>query len=189
MLSVKIAEYSVRKQWISSEDKLWCIYALEKKLMTAVFLLSLIPFALFFHSFEQMAIYSCLLLLLRRRFGGWHAPSAGLCLLLSVAQVLLITVVIGPKLSELSLRSLLVFDAITMLTAIIVKPVYPKQVHFDQAIVKENNRRKNFLLLGIAMLQLILGIWYKDYLIYSLLASLTSVLSVAIEYVKQSASC
>ena len=58
-------------------------------------------------------------------------------------------------------------------------------IHFDQEIKRANTRKKNLVLLAVIVLQLLLGAFGKDVLVYSLLAVLAGVTSVYIEILQQ----
>ena len=45
-LSIAIAEASISRGWIKAQDKLWCAYAVEKKLISLCLFLLIIPIAL-----------------------------------------------------------------------------------------------------------------------------------------------
>lgn len=184
-LSIAIAEASISRGWIKAQDKLWCAYAVEKKLITLCFFLLMIPFAVALDVLPQAAVFSCVFYLLRRRFGGWHAPYAWLCQVISIALVLAVTLLVGPATMKFPSLVILGMDAIAMAVAIIQPPVYPPQLHFDQEIKRANTKKKNLLLIIVLALQLGVGIFVKDVLVYSFLAVLAGVISVYIEILQQ----
>lgn len=184
-LSLAIAEACSARGWIEARDKPWCAYAVEKKLISLCFFLLMIPVALALDVLPQTAIFSCVFYLLRRRYGGWHAPYAWLCQVISIALVLAVTMFVGPAMMQLSTLVVWGTDAIVMAIAIIQSPVYPPQLHFDQEIKRANTRKKNLVLLVVMALQLGLGTFVKAILIYSLLAVLAGVTSVYIELLQQ----
>ena len=184
-LSIAIAEASISRGWIKAQDKLWCTYAVEKKLIALCFFLLMIPFALLLNVLPQTAVFSCVFSLLRRRFGGWHAPFAWLCQVISVTLVLAVTLFVGPAMMQLPTLAVLGADVVVMVIAIVQPPVYPPQLHFDQETRQANTRKKNIVLLAVIALQLVLGALMKDVLVYSLLAVLAGVTSVYIEILQQ----
>lgn len=184
-LSLAIAEASISRGWIKVQDKLWCAYAVEKKLISLCFFLLMIPFAVVLDVLLQAAVFSCVFYLLRRRYGGWHAPYAWLCQVISIALVLAATLFVGPAIIQLPSFAVWGMDAIVMAVAIIQPPVYPPQLHFDQEIKRANAKKKNFVLLVVLVLQLGVGIFVKAVLVYSLLAVLAGVISVYIEVLQQ----
>ncbi len=184
-LSITIAEACISRGWIESQDKLWCAYAVEKKLISLCFFLLMIPFAVFLDVLLQAAVFAGVFYLLRRRFGGWHAPYAWLCQVISIALVLAATLFVGPAIMQLPSFAVWGMDAIVMAVAVIQPPVYPPQLHFDQEIKRANTKKKNFVLLIVLVLQFGLGIFVKDVLVYSFLAVLAGVISVYIEIVQQ----
>ena len=184
-LSLVIAEACISRGWISINDKFWCAYALEKKLLSLCFFLLLLPFAIVLGVLGQAAIFVFVFFLLRRRLGGWHAPYAWLCQAISIALVLVITLLIGPVMMKFPMPIILGVDAIVITISIMQSPVYPPQLHFDQEIKRANEQKKNHVLISILILQLGVGIFVKEILVYSLLAVLAGVISVYIEILQQ----
>lgn len=184
-LSIAIAEASISRGWIKAQDKLWCAYAVEKKLISLCLFLLIIPIALVLDVLLQALIFSCVFYLLRRRYGGWHAPYAWLCQVISIALVLVVTLFVGPAMMKFSSFALWVMDAIVMTVGILQPPVYPPQLHFDQKIKQANTKKKDLVLIVVLGLQLVGGILVKDVLVYSLLAVLAGVISVYIEILQQ----
>lgn len=184
-LSLAIAEACVSRGWIKAQEKSWCAYAVEKKLISLCFFLLMTPFAIALNVLPQAVMFACIFYLLRRRFGGWHAPYAWLCQVISVALVLIVTLFFGPAMMQLPSFVVCGMDAIVMAVAVIQPPVYPPQLHFNQEIIRANTKKKNIVLLIVVILQLGLGIFVKDIFVYSLLAVLAGVISVYIEILQQ----
>ena len=183
-LSLAIAEACISRGWIEAQKKSWCAYAVEKKLISLCFFLLMIPLAVVLDVLPQATVFSFDFYLLRR-YGGWHAPYAWLCQVISIALVLVVTLFVGPVIMQLP--SLVVWgaDTIVVTVAIMQPPVYPPQLHFDQEIKRANTNKKNLVLLIVLGLQLGLGIFVKDVLVYSLLAVLAGIISVYIEILQQ----
>ena len=184
-LSLAIAEACSARGWIQAQDKPWCAYAVEKKLISMCFFLLMIPFAVALGVLPQAAVFSCVFYLLRRRYGGWHAPYAWLCQVISITLVLAVTLFVGPAMMHLPTLVVWGMDAIIMAIAIVQPPVYPPQLHFDQEIKRANTRKKNLVLLAVIVLQFVLGAFGKNVLVYSLLAVFEGVTSVYIELLQQ----
>lgn len=184
-LSVKFANICIARRWIQAQDEPWCIYAIEKKLLTVPFFLFLTIISIILKIFPQTAIFTCVFYSLRRRFGGWHAPYAWLCQIISTALVLEVDFVLGPAILALPTSAVLCMDSGVMVTAWMRKPVYPIQTHFTDEIIVANNKKKNHIVLAVVVLQISFGLFYREALIYSLLAVLTGVISVYIEIMQQ----
>lgn len=182
--SVQIVDACLKRNLIQDEERLLCIYSVEKRLFTALFFLCLLPLSLLLHVFQQAAVYSLVLYLLRRRFGGWHASKAWACQLLSLLIVFVNTCLLGLLVKQLPIKIVWMIDALILMIALITKPIYPPQVHFGQDVVVANHRRKNLFLLIIILLQCV-GKRFADLMIYSMLAVLTCVISVYIENLRQ----
>lgn len=184
-LSLAIAEACISRGWIKAQKKSWCAYAVEKKLISLCFFLLMIPFAVILDVLPQAAVFACVFYLLRRRYGGWHAPYAWLCQVISITLVLATTLLVGPAMMKFPSLVIWGMDAIVMTIAIKQAPVYQPLLHFDQEIKRANTKKKNFLLIIVLVLQLGVGIFVKDVLVYSLLAVLAGVISVYIEILRQ----
>ena len=184
-LSLAIAEACTARGWISAQDTPWCAYAVENKLISICFFLLLIPLALFLNVLPEAAIFSCIFYLLRRRYGGWHAPYAWFCQIISIALVLATTLLIGPAILQLPLSLVCGINAVIMIIAILQPPVYPPQLHFDQKIKCANTKKKNHILLIVLTFQIGFGFFFRNVLVYSLLAVLAGVSSVYIEILQQ----
>lgn len=184
-LSIAIAEASISRGWIKAQDKLWCAYAVEKKLISLCFFMLMIPLAVVLDVLPQAAVFSCVFYLLRRRFGGWHAPYAWLCQVISIALVLAVTLLVGPAMMKFPSLVIWGMDAVVVAIAIMRPPVYPPQLHFDQEIKRANTKKKNLLLIIVLALQLGVGIFVKAVLVYSFFAVLAGVISVYIEILQQ----
>lgn len=184
-LSLAIADACISRGWIEAQKKFWCAYAVEKKLVSLCFFLLMIPLAVVLDVLPQATVFSFAFYLLRRRYGGWHAPYAWLCQVISIALVLVVTLFAGPMIIRLSPLMVWGADTIVVTVAITQPPVYPPQLHFDQEIKRANKNKKNLVLLIILGLQLGLGFFIKDVLVYSLLAVLAGIISVYIEILQQ----
>ena len=184
-LSLAIAEACSARGWIEVQDKSWCAYAVEKKLILLCFFLLTIPLVVVLNVLQQSLIFSCFFYLLRRRFGGWHAPYAWLCQVISITLVLIVTLLVGPALTQLPSLVIWYVNILVMAIAILQQPIYPPQLHFSQEIKQANAKKKNLVLITVLSLQLGLGSFVKDFLLYSLLAVLAGIISVYIEILHQ----
>ena len=184
-LSLAIADACVARGWIPAQKQPWCAYAVEKKLLSAVFFSLLTVLALLLGKLPETAIFAGVFYFLRRRYGGWHAPYAWLCQLISISLMLGAVLLAGPAAMEQPAIVVWVADVLVMSAAFLQRPVYPPQVHFDAAIKQANHQKKNQILWIVAALQLGIGPFYREMLVYSLLGVLAGILSVYIELVQQ----
>ena len=184
-LSIKIANKCISRNWITAERKQWCVYALETKIQAALLFCLIFMIAAFAGMLYQSIIYSCILYLLRKRFGGWHAPTAWLCQVISVAIVLAVVFFIAPKIMKLSLIKLWILKVVAFLFALLLKPVYPQKAHFSNGVIYANQRRKNILLFLVLTVQTCTFKRYSEILVYCMLAIYTGIISVLIEYTQQ----
>lgn len=184
-LSLKITERCFTRGWISEEERIWCAYALEQKLLTVFFFLILIPLVFVLGVLPEAIIFSFVFYFFRRRCGGWHAPYAWLCQGISIILVLVAVVLVGPILMEIPTKSIWAMNLTSMLIAFIRKPVYQPKMHFDLKVTMANNRKKQKFLFVLLITQVVVGYFFKGVIVYSFLGVLAGVTSVYIELTKQ----
>ena len=184
-VSVYFAEACCSRGWISTDDTPWCAYAMERKLITILFFVLLLPVVLILGVVKETAIFSFVMYFLRRRYGGWHAPYLWLCQGISILLVLIVTLVIGPHFLTLPMQLIWGLDVALMVLAFLQKPVYQPQMHFDEDVIQANRRKKDQLLVFIFVAQAVLYVLDNVFLIYSFLGVLTGVVSVYIELLQQ----
>lgn len=184
-IAKSLSEYSLAKHWINPDDQEWCIYAIETKLLSIVFFFAMAVLALILNAIPQTSIFTLTFYNLRRRIGGYHAPHAWVCLLISICVTFCITHLIGPALEQIPYGTVIAIDILALTTAMVKKPVYPPQTQFNNAVVAANNRRKNVILFIIAIVQFVCFRFYPYVLVYSFLAVLTGLISVYIELFRQ----
>lgn len=184
-IALAIADISVARHWIQPQDRPWCAYAVELKLISLLFFLILFPVTILLKVVWEALIFSMVFIVLRSRFGGWHAPHAWLCQLISVGLVLFTTIFVGPAALELPHALLWVADVFLLILVFSQKPVYQDQVHFDVKIQIANNKKKNAILFAIFFLQIIVSRFFYSFFVYSMLAVLADLISVYIEIFHQ----
>lgn len=184
-VSICFAEACCSKGWITTEETPWCAYAMERKLITILFFVLLLPVVIILGVVKEATIFSFVMYFLRRRYGGWHAPYLWLCQGISIFLVLIVTLVIGPYLLTLPLQLIWGLDVALMVLAFLQKPVYQPQMHFDENVIRANRRKKDQLLVFIFAVQTALYALDNSFLIYSFLGVLTGVVSVYIELLQQ----
>lgn len=183
--SVLLTEFFISREWIDAKDQDWCVYALETKLLAAIFFSAIAILTWIFGVLPQAAIFTVCFYFLRKRIGGYHAPRAWVCQLVSLGMVLCVTLLIGPALERILFSIVILVNVFTMIVSIATRPVYPPQTHFDGEVVAANYRKKNILILVIAAVQLGFGFYYPSVVIYTFLAVLTGLVSVYIELIRQ----
>ena len=184
-LSESITNACIARGWISEQDKPWCIYAIEQKLLANFLFLFLAVLSVILGKFIETAVFACVFYFLRRRYGGWHAPSAWLCQFISIALMLSVVMLIGPTIAKCPLVILWIVDLSILVIAFLQTPIYPPQVHFDQEIKTANNKKKNQILFVVIFMQFCISPFHEGILVYSLLAVLAGILSVYIEIMRQ----
>ena len=184
-LSNTIADICVSRNWIASERRQWCVYALETKIQAGLLFLVIMGIAILTGVLPQTSVYSLVFFLLRKRFGGWHAPNEWLCQLISIALVFFMVLLVVPMILNLSLIEIWILNGIAIALAVAIKPVYPLKVHFSYKIVLANQRIKNMLLICIVIVQVCTFQKNISILVCSMLAIYTGIISVLIEYTQQ----
>lgn len=143
-LSVYLTELLINKEWIANneENRAWCIYMLETKMLSLIFFSSVFVCSAFFKKIPETLIFTLVFYNLRRRLGGAHLNHAWACQLLSLAIVIIVAVFVGPVLEQSSLTVLLIIDAISIVLVFLRTPIYQAQLHFDEEIKIANNKKK-----------------------------------------------
>lgn len=180
-IATSLSDLLIEAEWISPRRREWCIYTLETKLQSVLFLLFAISISVALNAVNQALIFLLCFSLLRRRFGGWHAPSAALCELLSLSLVLFNILCLGPALSLIPGYLIRLLSICLLIICLITKPAFPAQVHFSSADIKANNTRKNILVSLAFLLQITTSRVAESILIFSMLAEISCVLLVFME--------
>lgn len=126
------------------------------------------------------------LYLVRGRIGGWHAPYAWLCILLTTVETLTVLYIVAPVLMGINPFFIWVLNLLLLLIALRTDPIYPPQLHFDQEVVSANRRKKNLILVCILLIQIAsFGLGIERILVFSFNGILVSMLLVFAEKFKQ----
>lgn len=148
-----LAAVCVERSWISEDQFDWCVYTFEKWILTFVQIILWVFIGLIAQEIVTIAVFAGTVFLLRRRIGGWHAPTAWLCQLLGTAIVFFSTYLIQKFANELPMVVHGVMALGADLCCVIFKPIYPRQLHFNESIIKENNKKKCSLLASFVLVQ------------------------------------
>lgn len=180
--SQQIASYCVKQAWVEEKNMAWCVYAIEKKLLTLLFFLGVTVCAAVCGKYIEAASFTLALYFLRRRLGGWHAGHVWSCQLLSILLVLA-ALASGPRLLAAAAPfQLLAGNIIIMAWAFVLRPVYPPQLHFDAKAQAANRNKKNLILLFVALIQAAAWLCGRlEIVVFSSFGVLAGVISVYIE--------
>lgn len=190
LIAVLMSIFFLQNGWIKEIDYEWCLYVVEKKLSQGCFLICILVCSLISGQFANVLIFAFTLYFLRSRLGGWHAPYNWLCITMSTFITLLMSFKLGPILLNVSPSFMWSINCLLMIVAFLLKPIYPEQLHFGETIIKENNIKKNFLLIYILFAQIFFFLFgVNQVLVFSFLGVLVSVLLVFIEQLKQYGGC
>ncbi len=153
--AARLAKVSCERGWIDEENYEWCIYALEKRISVFLYIAVVFLWAGISGLFIENLSFLLPFYLIRQRIGGCHARSAGVCFALSILLVIFVSSFVSEIAAYLPQVILIFADAAAVITGLLIKPVYPPQVHFTSAEQLANNRRKNVLLYIILFAQCI----------------------------------
>lgn len=180
-LAYRIASHSVARGWISDDDLAICCYAVERRLLSAFFFLSLALLIVPLGKVPEAIIFTSVVLAFRQRMGGIHARNEWECLFISISMVMVSVVVLGPLVEQFSLLAICVLDAILIICTYFLEPSYPPQVHFNRKVIDANTTQKNILLFILVLLQIISAKWFDSlFIVYSSLGLLSVNIAVII---------
>lgn len=179
-----LTELSIDRQWIEPNKAQWCRYALEKKIGALFFITICLLVASLTATWTTLFPFILVFYIFRQRLGGWHSKNFCSCQIVSLSVVIVITFVVGPLLEQVNPYILYGADVILIGCTFLLSPIYPSSARFSQKIRDANMKRKNQLLLGLILLQLIcLSLWGLSFLIYSLLGIAITDISVVLQYI------
>ena len=121
-MSQMITDKSLKKNWISNDQREICCYAIERRLGSTLFLLLLLLVALVAGEFLRTISFVSVFFVFRRRMGGWHANSALLCFILSLSIVLISIFFIGPAAERLPFSVILSVNILFSVILFILPP-------------------------------------------------------------------
>lgn len=185
----KLAQMAVDRDWIPYDQLEWCQYVIEKYLGTLSFFTVVLLLALAFGRLPETAAFLLPAYLLRKRIGGWHAPSAVLCQLMSVGLTAVAVLILGPLAERVNPTAILAAGEALSVALLIVHPVYPPQLHFSAEIVGQNHWRKNALTGALMLLQVLAWAFCPSMCAYFFLGLCPVLLGVAAEHMVQSGRC
>ena len=178
----RLTSFCASRGWLDAEYYEWCIYAIEKRLCILLFSIIVVIWSLLSKLYLETVILSLTLYTLRSRFGGWHAKSLSLCLVISTGLISgssMLSFIVSRYISK---EHLLIVGMIVTCVGLNLDPVYPSQTHVTQEEAEINKRKKNKLLILIFFVQLLLSLFNLQQISASIFFSITiSVFSVVIE--------
>lgn len=155
--AINITDYLIEKQLLNPNKKEWCVYWVQKKMLSLASCLIFFAIAMYNHNAVETLVFVTSLMLLRRRTGGYHANSWQICILLSSLLVL----VMPYGLDLISGRGFALFT-IVMSFYIIRRfaPVNHPAMHMNVKECEESKKlalKTFFALLGVSILLLTAG--------------------------------
>lgn len=185
--SEKLAQHFVDQKWVSADDYEWCVYVIEKKMYHYGYIFVLLMISYLIGSFCNTIVFLSVFCGLRRRIGGWHAPTPFICMCLSVLIILSVSLILEPAIVKF-LPSELVFkyNILAVTITFIMEPLYPPCIHFEKKEIVANNKKKNTILLFVIIEDVIFVCFnQREFLSCSLLGILFTLILVLAEKIKQ----
>ena len=155
-VAINITDYLIEKQLINSNKKEWCVYWVQKKILSLVSCLIFFAIAMYNHAVETF-VFVISLTLLRKRTGGYHANSLQVCILLSSLLVL----VMPYGVDLISNKGFALFTVVTSLYIIQrFAPVNHPAMHMNVKECEESRKlalKTFWVLLTVSILLLTVG--------------------------------
>lgn len=185
-IATLVTQHSISRNWIDVSQCGWCQYALEKQLGKTLFFFICLLLMVVTHKWVEMISFTFVFYCFRMRMGGCHANHVWSCQLISLGLVILFIFVIGPFMECIWQPIIIAIDITAITITYFVRPVYPEEVHFTHAVAVSNTKKKNKLLLVLAVSHIIGLMMHSTlFLTYSLLALLITDVSVLLQYFKR----
>lgn len=152
----KLTEICFARNWIDMDQREWCIYALEKWIGIFIFFSTVLVYSLVSKRMVEVLSFLAPFYFLRRRIGGCHASTQLLCFCISVSLVVFVSAFLGEALLQIPKGLLYVLDIAVVVTAFLLSPAYPPQLHFTEHEKRANNHKKNIILILLLAAQALL---------------------------------
>ena len=156
-VAINITDYLIEKQLINSNKKEWCVYWVQKKILSLVSCLIFFAIAMYNHNAVETFVFVISLMLLRKRTGGYHANSLQVCILLSSLLVL----VMPYGVDLISNKGFALFTVVTSLYIIQrFAPVNHPAMHMNVKECEESRKlalKTFWVLLTVSILLLTVG--------------------------------
>ena len=184
-LSYDLTNWFYQRKWIERQNYEWCLYVVEKKLLQICFFFIVSFYCSISEQYLNTLIFISTFYFLRRRIGGWHALYPWQCILSTTAITFTVLYVVGPALTNINHFFLWTLDVLLIISALLIEPIYPPHLHFNQDILCANCRRKNLFVLFIFFAQIVFfHLGMVQILIFSFNGVLISILLVFAEKLK-----
>ena len=185
--SEKLARHFVNQKWISADDYEWCVYMIEKKIYHYGYIFVLLMISCLIGSFCNTIVFLSVFCGLRRRIGGWHAPTPFICMCLSVLIILSVSLILEPTIVKfLPLELVFKYNILAVTITFMMEPFYPPCIHFEKKEIVANNKKKNTILLFVIIEDVIFVCFnQREFLSGSLLGILFTLILVLAEKIKQ----
>lgn len=181
-LSCRLAAFCVTHDIIDQRHFPHLQYKAETLLRTTLFSCSLALLALITRQYLEICTFALTTYLFRKHMGGWHAANPWLCQLLSFGIILLITLLIGPIITQLPKTVFFFLSIVLDSLVIILPPAYPSQLHLSVEEAHANIKRKNHILALVVLVQFLAFLWFDfRIVIYTSLGLATTVITVLLE--------
>lgn len=151
------ADFLLRQELLTERDKPWCIYAIERHILTFLSFSVLLLAGSYSSGFGNAFCFVAPVLWLRKRTSGYHASTPLRCLLLSLVITCLALGVFLPYMHQGA------FFAVQALSLAIIwklAPIRHKSLHFNQEELAANRlcaRKRLVLAVALSCILLLAG--------------------------------
>lgn len=181
-LSCHFASYCVTHDIIDQQHFSHLQYKTEILLRTLVFMLCLILLSAITHLQIEIGILTLTIYLFRKRMGGWHASRPWICFIISLALILIMTLIVAPLATNAPKSMFFLLCLALDFVVAILPPAFPPQLHFSTQEKNANIKRKNQLLVIVIIIQIIAFLWCDfRIVIYTFFGLAITVISVLLE--------
>lgn len=184
-LAESLTEHFLKHDLIEERQIPFCCYKLEQLIGSVVFFLILLLISIATKSYLEAFSFAVSASVFRRHMGGWHAPSAWLCQIMSTLLVLFIILLIGPMIEAIDKPAVIFALSVALtLVSLCIHPAFPPQMHMTETETHANQKLKNLCLLILLLVQLI-SYLFLDFriVIYTALGLAVTLFTVSLEQI------
>lgn len=153
----RLTDFMLRHELLAEKDRAWCVYALERRVLTGGNFLVLWVLGACLAGAIASLSFLAVVLWLRKRTGGYHASTPFRCLLVSSAVTCLALGIILPYLQAFVCCAMVAGSVVCVW---LLAPSNHKKLHFSTAELAANRtyaRRRLFAVVTLFVVLLLLG--------------------------------
>ena len=157
-IAEKITLYLVQNNYIESSKQKWCVYFLQKKMLTACSSIMFLIIGFFNNHLFETILFVWSFTSLRKRTGGFHLKSAFLCLIMSSLIVLLLPQFLS-YIYLLNKYTVVLLLTVCCFVICVYSPVNHPNIHFNNEEMQKNKqyaiKTLFFIISGIIVLTVV----------------------------------